>query len=133
VRLGAPAKSTANWLREVPADGAGLTPENLAEVVKRVDAGTITRDQAREVLAVSATTGQSTAAIVESRGFAQVSDTAHVQALVEAVIAADPKAVGDYRAGKKQALSALMAEVRKRDPAANPKVANELLRKLLDS
>ena len=133
VKLGAAPKSTANWLREVSGDGARLTAQNLAELVKRVDAGGITRDQAREVLATTATTGESTAAIVEARGFTQVSDTAHIQAVVEAVIAADPKAVADYRAGKKQALSALMAEVRKRDPAANPKVANELLRKLLDS
>jgi aspartyl-tRNA(Asn)/glutamyl-tRNA(Gln) amidotransferase subunit B len=46
-------------------------------------------------------------------------------------MAAFPRAVEDYRAGKKQALGALMAELRKRTPQANPKVASELLLRLL--
>jgi Asp-tRNA(Asn)/Glu-tRNA(Gln) amidotransferase B subunit len=47
------------------------------------------------------------------------------------VIAANPRAAEDYRAGKKQALGALMADVKKRAPQTNPKVASDLLQRLL--
>ena len=41
--------------------------------------------------------------------------------------------MSDYQAGKKQALGALMADLKKKAPQANPKLANELLRKLLSA
>ena len=47
------------------------------------------------------------------------------------MIAANPRAVEDYRAGKKQALGALMADLKKRAPQANPRIASELLLRLL--
>jgi aspartyl-tRNA(Asn)/glutamyl-tRNA(Gln) amidotransferase subunit B len=103
----------------------------LADVVKMVTGGSITRDQGREVLTESLSSNRAPADIVAERGFAQDSDEASVKAIVEAVIAANPRAVEDYRAGKKQALGALMADVKKRAPQANPKVANALLQKIL--
>jgi aspartyl-tRNA(Asn)/glutamyl-tRNA(Gln) amidotransferase subunit B len=60
-----------------------------------------------------------------------VSDESALQAEVEAVMEANPRAVEDYRAGKKQALGALMADLKTRAPQANPKVANDMLRRLL--
>ena len=60
-----------------------------------------------------------------------MSDESELEAIVRDVIAANPKAVADYQAGKKQALGALMADLKNRAPQANPKIANELLKKLL--
>ena len=60
-----------------------------------------------------------------------MSDESAIREVVEAVMAANPRAVEDYRAGKKQALSALMADVKAKDPQANPKLASDLLRQLL--
>ena len=40
------------------------------------------------------------AAIVEARGFRQISDTSALAAIVEEVVAANPKALEDFRAGK---------------------------------
>jgi aspartyl-tRNA(Asn)/glutamyl-tRNA(Gln) amidotransferase subunit B len=77
------------------------------------------------------TNGSSPAEIVAARGFSQDSNEASVRAIVEAVIEANPRAVEDYRAGKKQALGALMADLKKRAPQANPKVASDLLQRLL--
>jgi aspartyl-tRNA(Asn)/glutamyl-tRNA(Gln) amidotransferase subunit B len=98
-----------------------------------VTGGSITRDQGREVLTESLSSNRAPAEIVAERGFAQDSDEASVKAIVEAVMAANPRAVEDYRAGKKQALGALMADVKKRAPQANPKVANALLQQILVS
>ena len=93
--------------------------------------GSITRDQAREVLVESVETGRTPAEIAAEHGHKQVSDESKLRVLAEAVIDANPKAAADFRGGKKQAMQALMADLRKRAPQANPKVANELLLKLL--
>ena len=61
-----------------------------------------------------------------------MSDASEMRVLAEAVIDSNPKAVADYRAGRKQAMQALMADLRKRAPQANPKLANDLLVKLLE-
>jgi len=48
------------------------------------------------------------------------------------VISGNPRAVEDYKAGKKQALGALMARVRKLAPAADPKAASAILQEFLN-
>ncbi|HEV2026965.1 MAG TPA: Asp-tRNA(Asn)/Glu-tRNA(Gln) amidotransferase subunit GatB [Candidatus Dormibacteraeota bacterium] len=129
---GADAKHTANWIiGEVAPSGKFPTAEHLAELVKLVTAGSITRDQAREVLLESVETGRSPSAIVAEHGFAQVSDESALQAELQAVMAANPRAVEDYRAGKKQAIGALMADLTRGAPQANRKVAMKLLERLL--
>ena len=132
VKAGAEAKPTANWIiGEVAPSGKVPQAAHLAEVVKLVSAGSITRDQGREVLSESLRDGTPPSEIVTARGFAQDSNESSLISMVEAVIAANPRAVEDYRAGKKQALGALMADLKKRAPQANPKVANAILQKLL--
>ncbi len=129
---GAPDAATANWIvNEVAPTGKLISGEYLAELMKIVDSGSITRDQARETYMEAADSGLSPAEIVAGRGFRQSSDESELRILAEAVIDANPKAASDYRAGKKQAMQALMADLRKRAPSANPKIASELLLKLL--
>ncbi len=132
VRAGAEARPVANWIIGEVAPGGSLpTVTQLTDVVKLVTSGSITRDQGREVLAESIRSQRSAADLVAERGFAQVSDELALEAIVREVIASNPKAAADYRAGKKQALDALMADLKKKAPQANPKVANELLQRLL--
>ena len=132
VRAGADAKPVANWIIGEVAPGGSLpTVTQLADVVKLVTSGSITRDQGREVLAESMRSQRSAAEVVAERGFAQVSDESELEAIVREVIAANPKAAADYKAGKTQALGALMADLKIRAPQANRKIANELLKKLL--
>jgi aspartyl-tRNA(Asn)/glutamyl-tRNA(Gln) amidotransferase subunit B len=132
VAAGAEAKPVANWIiGEVAPTGKIPTADHLADLVKLVTSGAITRDQAREVLMESVESGRSPSDIASEHGFAQLSDEAAVLAEVEAVMEANPRAVEDYRAGKKQALGALMKDLTTRAPQANPKIANELLRRLL--
>src|SRR5207237_10589701 len=104
---------------------------NLAELVTLVSTASITRDQGREVLVESVETGRTPSEIVAEHGYRQVSDESELRVLAEAVIDANPKAAADFRNGKTQALNALLNELRKKAPQANPKVARELLLKLL--
>ena len=132
VRAGADAKPVANWIIGEVAPGGSLpTVTQLADVVKLVTSGSITRDQGREVLAESIRSQRSAGELVAERGYAQVSDESELEAIVREVIAANPKAAADYKAGKTQALGALMADLKIRAPQANRKIANELLKKLL--
>jgi len=132
VTRGAAAVATANWIvNEVAPTGKLPSSENLAELVGLVESGKITRDQGREALMESVETGRTPAEIVAEHGYAQVSDESELRLVAQAVIDANPKAVEDYRAGKKQALAVLIKDLRARAPQANPKVASELLRKML--
>ena len=132
VALGVPPAPTANWIvNEVAPTGKVPSPENLAELVRLVLDGAITREQGREVLMESVDSGRTPAEIVAEHGYAQMSDESELRVLAQAVIDANPKAAADFRAGRKQAMQALMADLRKRAPHANAKAASELLMKLL--
>jgi aspartyl-tRNA(Asn)/glutamyl-tRNA(Gln) amidotransferase subunit B len=131
-RASGDSKRTANWvIGEVAHSEKPPTPDHLAEVVTLVGTGKITREQGREVLAESTNGRGSPSEIVARRGLAQVSDPAAVRAAVEAVIAENPKAVQDYRAGKVRVLDFLVAQVLKRDRQIDRSLANDLLKELL--
>ena len=122
-----PWQTELRRFRRLTGFGGNVTSGRL----ELLQGGAVTRDQAREVYLESVETGRTPAEIVAEHGYAQLSDESELRVLAEAVIDANPKAAADYRSGKKQAMQALMAELRKRAPHANPKVANELLLKLL--
>jgi len=79
----------------------------------------------------SVETGRSPSDSVAEHGYSQLSDESALMAEVEAVMEANARAVEDYRAGKKQAIGALMEDLKKRAPQANKKVAMEILKRLL--
>jgi aspartyl-tRNA(Asn)/glutamyl-tRNA(Gln) amidotransferase subunit B len=71
-------------------------------------------------------------ALVEAKGLKQMSDAGALEAIVDEVIAANPKSVDEYRAGKDKAFNALVGQVMKASKGkANPAQANELLRRKL--
>ncbi len=92
------AKATA----ERTADGlvGRASGAELADLVRRVVGGEISRANAREVLDEHVASGRPVGAIVEARGFRQISDADALDAVVDGVIADNPKAVADFRAGK---------------------------------
>jgi aspartyl-tRNA(Asn)/glutamyl-tRNA(Gln) amidotransferase subunit B len=72
----------------------------LGDLVRRIAAGELSGTNAREVFAAHAADGTAVAAIVERLGLRQISDRSALGAVVDEVIAANPRAVDDYRAGK---------------------------------
>jgi aspartyl-tRNA(Asn)/glutamyl-tRNA(Gln) amidotransferase subunit B len=109
-----------------------LAPDALAELVGLVAAGTINRGQAREVLTEALASGGRPAAIVAARGLAQESDTSALGETIDAVLAANPDVVAEYRAGdeqvKKKKRGFLMGQAAKAlGGRANGKVLGELL------
>jgi aspartyl-tRNA(Asn)/glutamyl-tRNA(Gln) amidotransferase subunit B len=77
-------------------------------------------------------TGKPASAIVEERGLAQVSDAGEIGRIVEEVVAANPKQLEQYRAGKESLLGFFVGQVMKASQGkANPKIVNEALLKKL--
>jgi aspartyl-tRNA(Asn)/glutamyl-tRNA(Gln) amidotransferase subunit B len=135
-------KAVANWVtgeylrlrnaaaREVPVR---VDPIELAALIRLVESGSISRGNAKEVLEAHASDGRSVAAIVEDRGFRQISDTETVGKAVDDVLAANPGAVADYRAGKVQAIGFLVGQVMKATRGqANAAVVQQAVRDRLE-
>ena len=70
--------------------------------------------------------------IIKENGFEVVSDSGEIDKIVQEVLAANPKAVEDFKAGKTNAVGWLMGQVMKMSKGkANPKQATEILNKYL--
>jgi len=136
------ARLVANWVLGELAAGlnrSGLEigqaptgPEALALLLRRVVDGTISGKIAKEVFdAMWAGEGDADA-IIEQRGLRQISDAGALEAVVAEVLAANPKQVEDYRAGKEKAFHSLVGQVMKATRGkANPAQVNELIRRKL--
>ena len=131
-------KQVANWvtgdllryLREsgTPLSDARLRPGQLAELVRLIGSGAISGKIAKDVFAEMWASGDGPEAIVRAKGLAQVSDVATIEAAVDAVLAENPQAVADLRAGKQRAIAALVGAVMKRTSGkANPALVNRLI------
>ncbi len=142
-RLSGNPRAAANWvvrdvIRLLGATGGeieslGIGPAHLAELVRLVDDGTISVRTAPEVLEEAVATGAMPASIVQARGLGQVSDATALAAEVAAAIAANPRAVADYRNGKATALGFLVGAIMKATRGkGNPGLVNDLLRSALD-
>jgi aspartyl-tRNA(Asn)/glutamyl-tRNA(Gln) amidotransferase subunit B len=115
-----------------------LAPDGLAELVGLVAAGTISRNQAKDVLAECLSEPKRPKQVVEERGIAQVSDAGAIEAVVDQGFADHADAVSDHRAGddtvRKKTRGFLMGEVMKQlKGSGNPQVVNQLLDEKLDA
>jgi len=134
-------KQVANWvtgdflrLRNQAAGPIEVAPAELAALVRLVGDGSISRANAREVLELHVASGDTTAAIVEARGFRQISDAGALGATIDEVIAANPAAAADYRAGKVEVVGFLVGQVMKSTRGqANAALAREAVRERLDA
>jgi aspartyl-tRNA(Asn)/glutamyl-tRNA(Gln) amidotransferase subunit B len=140
-----PPKEVANLVtgdygraaKEIPERGPeGLvgraSASQLADLLRRVSAGDLSRANAKEVLAEHLAEGTSVAAIVDARGLRQISDAGALGSVVDQVLAANPAAVADYRAGKGQAVGFLVGQVMKATRGqANAAMVGAVLRERL--
>src|SRR5215510_6105457 len=135
-------KAASNWVmgellrtmkeRDVTIDQVPLMPAALAGLIALVEKGTISSSIAKDVFAKMYDTGRSADEIVAAEGLAQNSDEGALLAIVRDVIARNPDAAAQFRAGKSQTFGFLVGQVMKGSGAkANPKLANELLRREL--
>ena len=109
-------------------------PEAILELVNLVEAKTISSSAAQTVFAEMFTNGKSPAVIVQEKGLAQVSDTGAIEKFCDEALAANPKFVADYKAGKTAVLNALKGQVMKLSKGkVNPALVGEILERKLKS
>ncbi len=136
------AKLAANWV--MGELSSGLNRDNLDIAVSRVSpaqlSGLLTRivDQtisgkiAKEVFESMWSEGESADAIIDSKGLKQITDSGAIEGVIDAVIAANPKQLADYRGGKDKLFGFFVGQVMKAtEGKANPAQLNELLKRKL--
>src|SRR6266480_1341107 len=139
VRLGAPAKTAANWIlgdfsrllnadrKEI--DEASIKPVHLQQLISLIDSGAITGKMAKQTFEVMYRAPDPSPALQAARGSTQISGDAELDRIVEQVIAENLKSVADFKAGKEQALKFLIGQGMKISKGrANPQRLDALLR-----
>jgi aspartyl-tRNA(Asn)/glutamyl-tRNA(Gln) amidotransferase subunit B len=142
------AKLCANWiagtlsarLNEAGVDisESRVTARQLRSLVERIADGTVSGKMAKEVFdaiwAGEAHGDNAADAIIAARGLRQISDSGELEKMVDAVLAAHPQQVADFRGGKEKAFNSLVGQVMKATKGkANPQQVNELLKRKLST
>jgi aspartyl-tRNA(Asn)/glutamyl-tRNA(Gln) amidotransferase subunit B len=136
------ARSAANWvmmsvLSEMNARGVGVAglrvrPEGLAELIRMVNAGTVSQTSARRAFTQMLETGNPAHQIVEELGLTQVRDDDAISRWAADVVAAHPDVVERYRAGDAKLFGFLMGELMKKSKGkADPRRASEVMKGVL--
>jgi len=139
VALGAPPKEAANWMlgemmrrlkeEELEPKQMKLTPDNLVRLIRMVSGGRINRSTAARVFRAVFPDNADSEEYVTSHGLEQVRDAGLVAAAVEKVLAAQPAAAAEYRAGSEKVLGFLVGQVMKElKGKADPRSVQDALR-----
>jgi len=132
-------QDAAGWvlsevLRYWKDDSPPISPEALTELIVAVREGKISRTNAKEVLEEAIATGRDPMAIVEEKGLSLLADEEELRRLAQEVIGENPKAVEDFRAGKKGAIGFLVGQaMRKTGGRADAKKLSKILLEILGS
>jgi aspartyl-tRNA(Asn)/glutamyl-tRNA(Gln) amidotransferase subunit B len=133
------AKLAANWVMgelssalnrdSLEIESSRVGPAELAGLLRRIIDATISGKIAKEVFEAMWAEGRPADAIIEAKGLRQITDTGAIDAVIDAVIAANPKQLADYRAGKDKLFGFFVGQVMKATGGkANPAQLNESLR-----
>ena len=136
-------KITANWYINtfIPSLWSGPfsaklieddAPLKMAKLIQRIVDGTISNNSAKQVFEAMWAEGDDVDAIIEAKGLKQINDTGALEAIIDEVLAANPKNVEEFKAGNAKALNGLVGPIMKASKGkANPAQVNELLLKKL--
>jgi aspartyl-tRNA(Asn)/glutamyl-tRNA(Gln) amidotransferase subunit B len=141
-RVSGDPRTTANW---VMGDLASLlkthgkeisdspvAAEDLGALVKLLATGELSGKLAKEIFSKMFATGETAAAIIEREGLKQISDAGELGAMIDSVIAANPKQVEQYKGGKTTVLNYLLGQaMRATSGQANVAVVTDLLKQKL--
>jgi len=136
------AKLVGNWLithlfknlneQKINIKDCPVTPENFAEFLTLIYHHKINNLAGQEILSEMFKTGQSPTAIMEEKNLGQTSDTGELEAVIDKIVKANPKAVEDYKQGKEESFKFLVGmAMREAKGKANPAIINKLLTKKL--
>jgi aspartyl-tRNA(Asn)/glutamyl-tRNA(Gln) amidotransferase subunit B len=113
-------------------DDSPIPAADLAQLVARITDNTISGKIAKQVFEAMWQGEGRADDIIEARGLRQITDSGAIEALIDAVIAANPEQVEQFRAGKEKVLGFFVGQVMQQSRGkANPGQVNALLREKL--
>jgi aspartyl-tRNA(Asn)/glutamyl-tRNA(Gln) amidotransferase subunit B len=142
--LGGNPKMIANWIinnlrarmaeSQITLPDLKFPPAAIPALTGLLESGKISSKIAQDVFNEMFDTGQDPNAIVERKGLVQLSDTGAIEKLCDDAIAAQPRSVADFKAGKANALNFLKGQVMKMSQGkANPAIVGDILARKLQS
>lgn len=142
VSRGAQPKKASNWMmtelmRELKGEAISsckVTPKQLAALLTMVGDNTISGKIAKTVFLDMMESGKEAEVIVKEKNLVQVSDAGELLTIVQEIVAANPAQAEDFRNGKTKILGFFVGQLMKKTKGkANPKLANELFIKEINS
>ncbi len=125
-------------LRELNAEKksieqCALKPETLVKLIKLIDNNTISMKIAKDIFPEIYRTNKDPELLVKEKGLLQITDTKAIEEVCAKVLEANKPQVEKYKGGKQGLFGFFVGQVMKETKGkANPKLVNEILRKLLD-
>lgn len=141
-KLSGNAKAVCNWLtsdvarilneKEMEPDEIPFTPEDLSELIKLIDEGTISSKIAKDVLEEMFETSEKPSKIIEKNGWIQISDESAIKEIVQKILDANPQSIIDFKNGKDRAIGFLVGQAMKETKGkANPQMLNEMFKEAM--
>jgi aspartyl-tRNA(Asn)/glutamyl-tRNA(Gln) amidotransferase subunit B len=138
---GAP-KLAANWITGALAaalnkDGRDIADspvgaEQLAGLIARIQDNSISGKIAKQVFDAMWDGEGDADQVIEQKGLKQITDTGAIEPVIDAIMAANPEQVAQYRAGKEKVFGFFVGQVMKQTQGkANPQQVNDLLKEKL--
>ena len=133
------AKLAANWIlvelnallnkNNLSIGASAIQPAQLAQLIERISDGTISGKIAKSLFTQLWEQGGDVDQLIEAGGLKQVSDSSELSKIIDAVIAAHPQQLADYRSGKDRLFGFFVGQVMKQSRGkANPQQVNQLLK-----
>jgi aspartyl-tRNA(Asn)/glutamyl-tRNA(Gln) amidotransferase subunit B len=109
-----------------------ITAKDLADMIKLIEAGTISGKMAKDIITDMYKTGKPPQKIIEEKGLVQITDEGELVKTITAIILANPNQLKDYRGGKEKLFGFFVGQVMKATQGkANPQLVNDMLKKML--
>ena len=116
----------------ISAEEIEILPEDLATLCKMADEGTVSRGAAKDILREMFEKGGKPMDIAEKLGMIMSNDTSAVEAAADEILAANPKAVEEYKGGSGKVFGFLMGQMcRTLGKSANPAIIKKVLEEKL--
>lgn len=136
------AKAAANWVTQdilrtlkdlsTAIDAVPITAISLADLIRKVKSGDVPSPRAREVFQAMVESRSEVAAALEKLGIVAV-DESELITLCQKLLATNPKTIADVRAGKVQAIGAIIGQAKKQNPNVDPNRIREICLQLIEA
>ena len=121
----------------IDASASPLRPSHLAQILHRIQDGTISNKIAKDIFSVlwerglAAPLGSKEVVdtLIEEKGLKQISDVGAIEKMIDQVLLENPKSVEEFKSGKEKAFNSLVGQIMKASKGkANPGQVNQILK-----